>query len=662
MPKLIVENGHERGKTFVISQEGPFFGGRDPAAQVSLRDEMASRRHFQIESKNGGFYVRDLGSSNGTQLNGSLLTSVKKLSSNDRITCGETVLTFVDEHSGPLLDTEIAGYRIIEKVGRGGMGTVYRAIQTSLDREVALKILASHLVKNTSFINLFIREARAAGALSHPNIVQVYDVGVQDNIYFFSMEFITAGSVEDIIHQDGIVRVAKALRITRDAALGLEYAESKGIVHRDIKPGNLMVGAGGAIKIGDLGIARSTEGDGSVSQKDGVSGSPHYIAPEQAQGKDIDCRVDLYSLGISLYQMLCGKTPFSGSTPREVILKHIKEQPEPLRDRNPEVPEDVAQLVHHMIAKNREQRIGSARELLQALVPLLERYPESGAPVVRKEGSAKKALMTLIGALVLVAVVAAVTVGYKKVIESRDAEKQRLVALSNRVGELEQLVAANDHVAVRNMLRELDNEELSAELEIRLESARGKFEDGLAAEAAAAREREATAALETLTGEWAPPPTAEQVASLRQFAKDNAGTAAAGNATQQADQFAAAIVAEEERVEDANESAQGLLRVHDTYRDTLDFHNARLELLKFDTKTFAATEAANRVADAMVALEDAANRLWEQRRPEIQRELDEQGARVARRSAQRFLKRAGFPALRQEVEAFIEEIDGRPKE
>lgn len=660
MPKLIVENGPERGKAFVISQEGPFFGGRDPAAQVSLHDEMASRRHFQIESKNGGFYVRDLGSSNGTQLNGSLLTAVKKLSSNDRITCGETVLTFVDEHSGPLLDTEIAGYRIIEKVGRGGMGTVYRAIQTSLDREVALKILASHLVKNTSFINLFIREARAAGALSHPNIVQVYDVGVQDDIYFFSMEFITAGSVEDIIIQEGIVPVSKALRITRDAALGLEYAESKGIVHRDIKPGNLMVGAGGAIKIGDLGIARSADGDGSVSQKDGVSGSPHYIAPEQAQGKDIDGRVDIYSLGISLYQMLCGKTPFTGSTPREVILKHIKEHPEPLRERNPEIPEDVAKLVHHMIDKQRDSRVGSARELLLELVPLLERYPESGAPVIAKKNSSRKMLLNLLGAIVLIGVGTVSFLAYQKVMTARDAKEQEINRITQEVGAAEGAVeaGASNALALIEALEQLDPEALNDELQERISGLRERFEADAARVAEEARQQQALDDLDALTAEWTAPPTQEQVDLLQRFARKHEDTRAAELARKRADDFAQTIQAEADRIAAAEQAADRCERNARTYTETPkpDYKKARDALLEFDTEQFQGTPAAGRISDAVESLRGDTVRAWQRQRDEIEREIVDQGPRIARRSAELFRDRVGFPELREEVEKFIKDF------
>ncbi|MEM7263997.1 MAG: FHA domain-containing serine/threonine-protein kinase, partial [Planctomycetota bacterium] len=261
MPKLLIENGVDRGKSFIIKKDEPFFAGRDQAAQIVITDEMASRRHFQIEHREDRYYLRDLESSNGTFLNGSLVRKVEALAPNDRIQVGSTLISFQDDKPHPLIGREISGYRILDRIGRGGMGTVYRALQTSLDRVVALKVLAPHLVKNTNFVNLFIREARAAGALSHPNVVQVYDVGVHEDIYFFSMEYIPDGSVEDLLNRSGPIPLTRALRMVHDAAQGLQYAEQVGIIHRDIKPGNLMIGAGSVVKIGDLGISRSTEGE-----------------------------------------------------------------------------------------------------------------------------------------------------------------------------------------------------------------------------------------------------------------------------------------------------------------------------------------------------------------------------------------------------------------
>lgn len=435
MPRLLVENGVDRGKSYVVQKDGSFFAGRDKAAQVQIHDEMGSRRHFQIENKGGQYYIRDLQSANGTFLNGSLVRKVELLAPNDRIQVGSTLISFQDDKPHPLIGREISGYRILDRVGRGGMGTVYRALQTSLDRIVALKVLAPHLVQNTNFVNLFIREARAAGSLSHPNIVQVYDVGVHGDVYFFSMEYIPDGSVEDLLNRNGPIPLARALQLVHDAARGLEYAERLGIVHRDIKPGNLMVGTGGVVKIGDLGISRSTDGEGQASQKDGVSGSPHYIAPEQARGDDIDSRSDVYSLGVSLYQCLSGRTPFRGATPREVILKHLKETPPPLSDLVENLPGDVAALVEHMMAKKVDERVKSAGDLLEELSPLLRKYPIDGAgnPGVDKGLRLKRVVLGLVGAVVLTGAGFGAMSWYQ---QRQDNEKERQEALSGFEREL----------------------------------------------------------------------------------------------------------------------------------------------------------------------------------------------------------------------------------
>ena len=458
MPKLYVENGPDRGKSYVITGEGPFFAGRDPAAQVPLLDEMASRRHFQVEFRNNVYHVRDLGSSNGTLLNGRMIKDVAPLSPNDRIEVGETRITFVDERKPTLIGSEIAGYRILDRVGRGGMGTVYRATQISLDRVVAMKILAPHLTEKTDFVNLFIREARAAGALSHPNIVQVYDVGVERDTYFFSMEYVPNGSVEDILNASGALPLARCLKVVRDSAQGLVYAEERGIIHRDIKPGNLIVSGEGVIKIGDLGIARSTEGAGSVSQKDGVSGSPHYIAPEQARGQEIDHRVDLYSLGVSFYQMLCGKTPFSGKTPREVILKHIKEDPPRITERLPDVPDDVAKLVHRMMAKDRDHRPASAAQLLREMEPLLERYRDEDEPpgIPAGGGLAKRVALIGIGAVVLVGVGIGGVIARKNYNDELARQERVAEEYDTQQQKVADQIALGDFDAASKALAELD--------------------------------------------------------------------------------------------------------------------------------------------------------------------------------------------------------------
>ncbi|MGA1533024.1 MAG: protein kinase domain-containing protein [Planctomycetota bacterium] len=489
MAKIVIENGPGRGRTFGLLSNAVMVVGRDPTAQICLEDEMASRRHFQIRPVEGRYQLEDLGSKNGLHLNGRRLEKkVVTLAPNDRIQVGGTLLTFVGKDAHPLIGREISGYRIEERIGRGGMGTVYRAIQLSLDRSVALKILAPHLVENQNFINLFIREARAAGALSHPNLVQVYDVGVEGDIYYYSMEYIPHGSVEELLTGHQPLPVGRALEIVRDAALGLQYAELKGLVHRDIKPGNLMIGADSIIKIGDLGIARFGEDEGVVSQKDGVSGSPHYIAPEQARGQDIDQRADLYALGVSFYQMLCGQTPYRGSSPREVILGHLKTAPPPLADRAPDLPAPVVELVEAMMEKDRDARIPSATAVLERLEPLLRRYRTGGVGSFSAERSGSR-WKWAVGLLILGSVSIGATLAVRQELRGREEREARLLAWGDVLTRAETARSEEREGDLLTLLGGLPREELPPELRERADALERWYEEFTAAREQETRDR-----------------------------------------------------------------------------------------------------------------------------------------------------------------------------
>ncbi|MGE3166003.1 MAG: protein kinase [Planctomycetota bacterium] len=661
MPKLMVENGPDKGRSFSIPAEGPSDAGRDPNAQVPLRDDMVSRRHFQIVGRSGAFFIRDLGSSNGTLLNGTVLDKEARLAPNDRIEAGETRLTFVDEQPHPLLGKEVAGYRILDRVGRGGMGTVYRALQTSLDRVVALKILAPHLVKNSSFINLFIREARAAGALSHPNIVQVYDVGVQDDVYFFSMEYIPDGSVEDVMNKEKLISLGRALRIVRDAARGLEYAESKGIIHRDIKPGNLMVGQGQVVKIGDLGIARSTGGESTVSQKDGVSGSPHYIAPEQAQGKDIDHRVDLYALGISFYQMLCGKTPFAGGTPREVILKHIKENPQPIAERVPGLPSEVATLIHELIAKNPAQRVPSASALLARLAPMIDRYNTEGSP---EDGPRSIPWRKITRSLAIIAVLgvtggtaAYLYTGWRRAqFEQQQRETEWRRALTSAE---ERLAAGEIELARAEQARLGDRDGWPEELIARY----AQLDQGIAQalEEARRRARESNAAdrLVEITARLKPEQREQDITALRALVRDHPDTAAAREATAVADRLEQELRDAAAFVRSSEEHLRTILDSAETFRSLGRYAKARDELLRFDAK-YAGTAAARDCTEALRQLEQLVESRWQEVRNQMDAHLARSSTVEALEAARRFRADVGFPSVVQKIDdeiARIEELE-----
>ena len=434
MALLLVERGVDKDRKVELKQDRVIRLGRSQDCDLVLKDPMISRQHFEVEGRDGNFYIRDQGSTNGTFLNGERLEKETRLEIGDRIEAGDTLLSFIPHERWRRQDTvtgrNIAGYLILERIGRGGMGTVYKALQLSLDRTVALKILSKNLCKDRNFIEMFVREARSAGQLNHPNIVHVYDVGKWEGVYYLSMEYMVGGSLADLVRRQGRVRVANAIPMMTDAAHGLEYAERRGIVHRDIKPDNLMLSEEGVVKIGDLGIARQIPARGSVKDQ-ALYGSPLYMSPEQARCAEVDHRADIYSLGVTFYQILSGRTPFSGSTVKEIIIKQVKEEPPPLKEVAPDVPDSVCEVVHRMLKKNPAERYQNAGEVIKAL----ETIKKSVRAVRRAFGPQvpKKRLFMLVG--VLGAVVVACLVAALAWISWREAAREAHDRLRKGYGE-----------------------------------------------------------------------------------------------------------------------------------------------------------------------------------------------------------------------------------
>jgi hypothetical protein len=380
MPLLVIERGNDKGLTVKMEPAKAYVGGREnPAAAIQLTDPMASRSHFQISSVNGSWRIKDMKSRNGTLLNDEKLKPdvEQEIKIGDKVQVGETIFSFLSDQKeettgGGLTGKTIGGYQLMERIGRGGMGTVYRAEQISLKRIVALKVLSAKLLSDPVFVEKFVQEARAAGGLTHPNIVQVIDVGSDRGIYFFSMEYMDNGSVGDVVAKEGPVPWQRALEMMTDAAKGLIFAEKKGIIHRDIKPDNLMLTSEGAVKIGDLGLAKKTT---DVAGEGGqIFGTPHFIAPEQAQGKPIDNRADLYALGATFYRVLTGKTPFTGENVKEILLKQIQEEPKPVQDLVKDLPDEIAAVLAKLMKKKPDDRYRSAQGLAEDLERIRVRY------------------------------------------------------------------------------------------------------------------------------------------------------------------------------------------------------------------------------------------------------------------------------------------------
>ncbi len=264
---------------------------------------------------------------------------------------------------------EIPGYDIQRQLAEGGMAAVYLAVQTSLDRPVALKVLKN--TDNPSFSSRFLGEGRTVAGLVHPNIITIYDIGIVDNTHFISMEYVDAGDLEARIRQ-GLSPV-QALDITRQLAACLQFVHERGIVHRDIKPGNVLFRRDGTPLLTDFGIAKHLQTDSRLTQDGMAIGSPYYLSPEQGKGDAVNARADIYSLGIVLFEMLAGRRPFEGKTPVETILMH-HEQPLPALDG------DVARynaLIARMAAKKPDQRFADCSALI---VFLDQKFPANASP------------------------------------------------------------------------------------------------------------------------------------------------------------------------------------------------------------------------------------------------------------------------------------------
>jgi len=271
----------------------------------------------------------------------------------------------------------LSGFEIIEKVGGGSMGTVYRARQISLDKIVALKILSPELARDRSFVERFVREARAAGHLNHPNIVHGIDAGEDRGFYYIAMEWIEGETLRGVLERAGALAERKALEIAASVARGLEAAAKKDIVHRDIKPDNIMICRDGRVKITDLGLAVRRPPGGMEDEPLRAMGTPFYIAPEAIRGEALDSRSDLYSLGATLYHMVTGAPPFRGDSAREVLRKQLEEEPRDPRQVRSDLSSATAELILKLLRKDPEKR-PSLKDLQAALTRLSGGLPLQG--------------------------------------------------------------------------------------------------------------------------------------------------------------------------------------------------------------------------------------------------------------------------------------------
>ncbi len=294
--------------------------------------------------------------------------------------------------SDTLIDTIFDGrYRIVRRLGAGGMANVYLAEDAELGRPVAIKILNDRYANDDLFVERFHREAKSAAGLSHPNIVSIYDRGEAEGTYYIAMEVVDGKSLKETIRASGRLRPAQAIAYTRQILSALRFAHRNGIIHRDIKPHNILIGAEERLKVTDFGIARA--GASQMTETGSIMGTAQYLSPEQARGAQVTAAADLYSVGIVLYEMLTGEVPFTGDTPVEIAMKHLNEPPRPPSSKAPGIPADLDRVVVRALAKSPQDRYQSAEELDSDLARI-----EAGLPVAQETTEAATAVLAGAGA------------------------------------------------------------------------------------------------------------------------------------------------------------------------------------------------------------------------------------------------------------------------
>jgi serine/threonine protein kinase len=265
-----------------------------------------------------------------------------------------------------LINTLFDGrYRIMRKLGSGGMADVYLAEDEELGRRVAIKILNDRHATDEQFVERFRREAKNAAGLSHPNIVSIYDRGEAEGTYYIAMEYLDGRSLKELVVARGPLPIPDAIEATRQVLTALRFAHRKGVVHRDIKPHNVMADADGRLKVTDFGIARA--GVSQMTEAGSIIGTAQYLSPEQARGAVVDQRSDLYSIGVVLYEMLTGEVPFTGESPVEIAMKHLSDTPRPPSVLRPDIPPDLDMVVLRALAKSPEDRFQTAEEMDEEL-------------------------------------------------------------------------------------------------------------------------------------------------------------------------------------------------------------------------------------------------------------------------------------------------------
>ncbi|MDH3349369.1 MAG: serine/threonine protein kinase, partial [Desulfobulbaceae bacterium] len=280
-----------------------------------------------------------------------------------------------------LTGKQLGPYQLNKQMGEGGMATVYKAYQASMDRYVALKILPSHFANDPQFSQRFLQEAKVIAKLEHPNILPVHDFGKSGNYTYLVMRLVEGGCLSDLMHGPPL-SFSEINRVISQVGSALDYAHRNGVIHRDIKPANILIDQLGNCLLTDFGVAKMVESSSHLTKTGGILGTPAYISPEQGMGQKIDHRTDIYSLGVILYQMVVGILPYNAETPMAVVIKHIHDPLPPPSQRCPTIPEAIEQVILKALTKKPIDRFDTAGTMVTALDKAISSLPNAGKETI----------------------------------------------------------------------------------------------------------------------------------------------------------------------------------------------------------------------------------------------------------------------------------------